>query len=179
MNNHWPHAPPHRFLEKGTYMITGSTYEKVHHFRDEQRLSYLTDRLLQTIEGSNWRIQAWSVFSNHYHFIAFSPDDPEKLKKMLQLLHYETASEINKMDGCPGRMVWYNSWDSHITFRQSYMARLNYVHNNPVKHKIVKDAEEYPYCSAHWFRSTADKSFYHSINRFDTSSVNVYDDFDV
>ena len=28
----WPHSPPHRFFEPGTYMITAGTYLKAHIF---------------------------------------------------------------------------------------------------------------------------------------------------
>jgi len=30
--------------------------------------------------------------------------------------------------------LWYEFWDTHLTFEKSWLARLNYVHQNPVKH---------------------------------------------
>ena len=33
---------------------------------------------------------------------------------------------------------------------KSYLARLNYVHQNPVKHGLVRVANQYRWCSAAW-----------------------------
>src|SRR6185295_13265442 len=41
------------------------------------------------------------------------------------------------IDNATGRQVWYNFWDTKLTFENSYLARLNYVHQNPVKHGLV------------------------------------------
>ncbi len=37
----WPHAPPHRLSENGTYMVTSGTLHKEHYFRDRARLDLL------------------------------------------------------------------------------------------------------------------------------------------
>ena len=42
----------------------------------------------------------------------------------------------------------------------SLLARLNYVHNNPVHHGIVPAARQYPWCSASWFENSADRLFF-------------------
>jgi hypothetical protein len=42
-------------------------------------------------------LEAWSVFSNHYHFIGHSPNEKggaESLSQMLALLHEKTASGL-------------------------------------------------------------------------------------
>jgi putative transposase len=55
---------------------------------------------------------------------------------------------------------------------------LNYVHQNPVKHGLVRVANQYPWCSAAWFERTASTAMVKSIYRFKTDSVRVVDDFD-
>ena len=58
-----------------------------------------------------WRLEAWAVFSNHYHFVAHSPEGQESaggLSRMLGLLHEKTAKWVNRLDGTPGRKVWHN-----------------------------------------------------------------------
>ena len=43
------------------------------------------------------------MLSNHYHFVARSPEDPATLKRVVSKLHMLTAKEVNRLDGTPGR----------------------------------------------------------------------------
>ena len=40
---------------------------------------------------------------------------------------------LNRIDDTPGRRVMYKFWDTRLTFEKSWLARLNYVHQNAVK----------------------------------------------
>lgn len=77
----------------------------------------------------------------------------------------------------PERKVWFQYWETRLTFEKSYLARLKYVHNNPVKHGLVRVATEYPWCSAAWFERTADRSFYRTITGLGIDKINVRDDY--
>jgi putative transposase len=81
------------------------------------------------------------------------------------------------MDNTPGRKVWFQYWDSVITYQASYLARLNYVHYNPVHHGIAGDAAGYPWCSAGWFQESAEPVFYQSVREIKTDRLKVMDDF--
>jgi putative transposase len=175
----WPHAPVHRLGEQGTFIVTAGTLHKAHHFRHPARLSLLQGHLLERAGECGWVLQAWAVFSNHYHFVAISPEDPQSLREMVRGLHYETATRINAEDGTPGRKVWFEYRDTLLTFERSYLARLNYVHQNPVKHGLVKAAAQYPWCSASWFERTAAVSFYKRVTALSTDRVNVPDEYEV
>ena len=59
------------------------------------------------------------------------------LGEFLQKLHYDSACELNRLESQPGRNVWYNFRDTKLTHQYSYLARLNYVHQNAVKHGLV------------------------------------------
>jgi putative transposase len=102
-----PHAPPHKVLQKGTYIVTAATYQKFLHFSTSDRLQHLHDTLLQLAKNYNWELQAWAVLANHYHFIAQSPSDPKNLPAFLSQLHTTTARYINEQDNTPSRKVWY------------------------------------------------------------------------
>jgi putative transposase len=177
----WPHAPTHQLNDRGTYFVTASTYDKQHHFAGTRRLRVLHRGLLSLTQEFGWRLEAWAVFSNHYHFVAHSPaesDDASSLSAMLRTLHVKTAEWINKLDTTAGRQAWFNFWDTKLTHQRSYLARLNYVHQNAVKHKLVPVACQYPWCSASWFERTASASMVRSIYRFKTDRVSVSDDFE-
>jgi putative transposase len=174
----WPHAPRHCLDERCAYMVTTGTYLKAHHFGDAQRLDLLETNLLSTAARFEWRLEAWAVFSNHYHFIGYCLGDPTSLPDFLNELHANTAREINQMDGCKGRSVWHNYWDSKITFEKSYWARLNYVHQNAVKHGLVAVANQYRWCSAGWLERTVRPAHAKTVFSFKTDRVKVTDDFE-
>jgi putative transposase len=175
--NSWPHAPPHRTLEKGTYMVTAATYEKRLHFTTPDRLDYLQNNLLDLATKYGWILQAWAIFANHYHFIAQSPDTPENLSTFISHLHVVMAKYVNTLEGFPNRRIWYQFWDSHITYQYSYLARLNYVMQNPVRHGVVEVAEEYPWCSTSWFQKSTPTAFFNTVRAFKIDKVSVIDDF--
>lgn len=178
----WPHAPIHQLSDSGTYFITAGTYRKVHHFRGSDRLQVLHRGLLTVARDFGWHIEAWAVLSNHYHFVAHSPQREEgarSLSRMLSHLHEKTAKWVNRLDGAQGRQVWFNFRETKLTYEKSYLARLNYVHQNPVKHGLVSAANRYPWCSAAWFERTAQPAQVKTIYEFKIDRLNVYDDYEV
>ena len=178
----WPHAPTHQLSGRGTYFVTASTYQHAHHFRGAKRLQVLQRGLLTVAEKFGWQLEAWAVFSNHYHFIAHSSadaDDASNLSDMLSVLHVKAAEWANKLEKTPGRQVWFNFRETKLTHQRSYLARLNYVHQNAVKHGLVPVAGQYPWCSAAWFERTASAAMVKSIYRFKTERISVADEFEV
>ena len=96
--NSWPHGPVHRLTERGIYMVTAGTYRKDHHFGERRRLRMLQSRFFELADEHGWRLDAWAFFSNHYHFVGHSPEDPDSLRVFLSTLHTLTARDMNKID---------------------------------------------------------------------------------
>jgi len=177
----WPHAPSHQLSHQGTYFVTASTYLKENHFRGTDRLRVLQRGLLTVARDYSWQLEAWAVFSNHYHFVGHSPADTanaSNLSDMLSVLHVKTAGWINKLDRAVGRQVWFNFRETRLTYQKSYLARLNYVHQNAVKHGLVSVANQYPWCSARWFERSVSPATIKSIYCFKTDRLQVADDFE-
>ena len=116
-------------------------------------------------------------FPNHYHLVISFENSATKHGDFLRHLHRELAIRLNNMASAPGRRVMYEFWDTHLTFEKSWLARLNYVHQNAVKHGIVPVANQYPWCSAAWFESNARSGFVKSVYSFKTDRIKVPDDF--
>src|SRR5688572_28336259 len=173
----WAHAPMHRLADGGAYMVTAGTYLKEHLFHSPERRTFLLESFFKMCTDFGWLLEAWAFFSNHYHFVAHSMTS-ENLSEMLRCFHSETAREINLIDGTPGRKVWFQFWDTHLSYANSYYARLNYVHTNPVHHKLVLNAVNYPWCSASWLEVNADRAFASKVANFKTDRVRVFDQFE-
>ncbi len=137
----------------------------------------LHNALLAIADKHAGRLEAWSVFPNHYHFIAHAPVDAGTLVIFLRELHSRTAVALNRQDGTRGRKVWHNYWDTQLTHEASYLARLHYVHQNPVKHGVAVIANQYPWCSAAWFERTATPAQVKTIYSFKTDRIHIQDDF--
>jgi putative transposase len=171
----------HRLSSRGTFIVTAGTYLKAHIFRSANRLAVLHRGLLSVAQEFRWRLEAWSVFSNHYHFVGHSPEDScgaDSLTEMLSKLHEKTAKWTNALDHADGRQVWHNFWETRLTYEKSYLARLNYVHQNPVKHGLVLVANQYPWCSASWFERSARPAQVRTIYGFPVDRLRVYDEYD-
>ncbi|MFO7899195.1 MAG: transposase [Planctomycetota bacterium] len=173
----WPHAPVHKIERAGIYMVTAGTYRKVPLIGSKDKLTVVRNMLFETALDFGWELQAWAILANHYHFVAISPKRAASLRKFIRTLHSKTAIQLNRMDGTAGRRVWFQYWDSRITFERSYLARLNYVHLNPLHHGVAERPKQYPWCSAAWFERTADPAFQRTVGSFEVDRVNVPDEF--
>ena len=174
----WPHGPSHVITERGTYLVTAATHGREPVFGSKLRLNLLRDTLLQLCSGNGWHLQAWAVFPNHYHFIAACAS-PENLSTVIRRLHSVTARAVNERDQQSGRKVWFQYWDTLLTNQKSYFARLRYVHENAVHHRVVARAANYPWCSAAWFERKATPAFRRTVLTFPCDRVSVPDSFDV
>jgi len=173
----WPHAPLHRISENGIYIVTAGTFHKKHFFDSNQKRDLMERFLLSYAKRYARHLEAWAIFVNHYHFVARGNQGSSSLGEFLQSLHYDSARELNQFDGQTGRQIWHNFWDTKLTYQFSYLARLNYVHQNAVKHGLVPVANQYRWCSAAWFERVPSPAQVKTIYSFKIDKVNVYDDF--
>lgn len=162
-------------------MVTAGTYLKEHFFSDERRLDFLHDALLRTAILQGWQYGGLSSLRQSLPLcreaLALSlwfHHDPED---MVSQVHQESSNWVNEQDGAPERKVWHNFWDSTLTYEKSWIARLNYVHGNPVKHGMVKLSRDYPWCSAAWFERVAAASWIKTVYAFKTDRLKIEDDF--
>jgi len=156
------------------YFVTARTLYQIQHFKSAARLTWVRDRLLQHAATYQWRMEAWAVLSNHYHFIAHSPSGEgaaESLGKLLKHLHADVTRHINKLDGVEGRKIWHNYRETHLTFQKSYLARLHYTHHNPVHHGLVALAADYEWCSAREFEHACTPAWVKTIAAFQYDEI--------
>jgi putative transposase len=173
----WPHAPTHWTFTPGLYIVTAGTYNKIKHLNTDTRKDHFLDLLFACAHEFNWELRAWAILDNHYHFVANAPQSATPLKRLCGKLHMQSAKRINDLDQTPGRKIWFQFWETKITFEKSYLARLHYVHYNPALHGVIDLAENYKWCSAAWFHRTAAPAFVETVTSFKVDAVNVPDDF--
>jgi putative transposase len=173
----WPHAPPHYFTPHGTYIVTAATLHRKQLFDSGAKLDLLRGTTFELAGKYGLVLQAWAFFSNHYHLVITFENTTATHRDFVRHLHRELAIGLNRIDSAAGRRVMYEFWDTHLTFERSWLARLNYVHQNAVKHGLVPVANQYPWDSASRFETNGQSAFVKSVYSFKTDRIKVPDDF--
>ena len=92
-----------------------------------------------------FQIRAFCLMSNHYHFI-IKPLEGNSLSEIMRWILSMFAIKYNEHLGIHGH-VWQERFFSRIlrTIREFHDA-IEYVLNNPVRARLVKDHREWKYC---------------------------------
>ena len=115
-------------------------------FKRKDRIFYFS--LLKNY-SEKWgvSIYAYCLMTNHVHLLA-TPKKDESLFKMMQGLTLCYTQYINRAYEKTGRL-WESRYNSCIVDDETYLwSAARYIEQNPVRAKIVKKAEDYPYSSA-------------------------------
>ena len=149
MKTTWPHAPQDLLGGKRAYIVTARTYRKEHLFTDGPKLEALHNGLLKNAAKYSWRLQAWAVFSNHYHlgflhhgkgrFSRITPSLPRRISQT----KCQLAQQRRLQERTQSLAQLLGQTQSSPSLK-SYYARLNYVHQNAVHHGLVKVLADYP-----------------------------------
>ncbi len=143
------HSPPHFDSNNDLwYILTGTCYEHRNHigFNNDRIVSFSSD-LLEVCGQHSKAIRAWCVLPNHYHVLIRTPAMPE-LRVQIGKLHGRNSRIWNIEEKCTGRHNWHNCIEREMRSEGHYYASINYIHNNPVKHKLVNKWQDWPFSSA-------------------------------
>jgi putative transposase len=149
--------------QHGQYFITCTVHQWVDVFTRPDYVNILLDSLRYCQQKKGLEIFAWVVMTNHIHLIVSSKG--EGLSDIIRDFKKFTASKIMeaiennpkesrkkwiqwllKKDG--GIWFWEEGYHAEeITSQQFYESKLNYIHQNPMRARIVEKEEEYLYSS--------------------------------
>ena len=176
---HWPHAPPHRLSQGGVYFLTARCAEGRHLLADDDMKDWFQETLFAIAKEFEWTLEAWAILSNHYHLIGHSPKGPngaESLREMIRKLHSLTTKELNRRENQAGRTrLWQNFRETCLTHQRSYLARLHYVHQNAVHHKLVAVGSDWKWCSAGAFKKAVTPAWLKTICSFKYDEIAAKD----
>ena len=115
------------------------------------RVATLVQNSLLFFDRDRYRLFAWVVMPNHVHLL-MTPCQGRTLSRILQSLKGYTANEVNKILGRTGQLWQPESFDRYIRDGDHFKSVVEYIENNPVKARLCKFREEWPFSSA-WFRA--------------------------
>ena len=130
---------PHHITQRGNNRETVF-------FSDEDRRFYLKT-LGRYSDQWDFEIWAYCLMINHVHILAV-PRREESLAKGIGSTNLVYTQYINHRYNRTGRL-WQNRFFSSVIEREPYLwAVVRYMERNPVRARIVKKAEDYPWSSA-------------------------------
>ena len=175
----YAHNPPHLFRPNAKYFVTGATYLKKHFLASESSKTRLLFSINKGCEKYRWMLENWVILDNHYHLMLNTPANANTLSILFDEGHKFTALWLkeNFPELKEEKRMFYNYWDSCITYEKSYFARLNYIYFNPVKHGYVKEASDYLWGSYRLRLREESNYLNHIKEKYPWNKITVKDDF--
>ena len=137
---------PHWELKGSTYFITIRVDSSVGNpFLKKEIANYMQSMICQQ-DKKSYLLYAYVIMPDHLHML-IKPLAGHALKDIMQKLKGGSSYYLNKLLGRSGQFWQKESFD-HIVRDDFYMReKWNYIKENPVKARLVKNAGEYPYSS--------------------------------
>lgn len=141
----------------GTYFFTVNLLER----KGSNLLIHNIDVLRQVIRSVKQRhpfkIRAWVVLPDHMHCIIELPNGDTDFSTRWRLIKTEFSKSLPRTERLSAvrqrrgeRGVWQRRyWEHLIKDETDYQAHMDYVHINPVKHRLVSRVSDWPYSTFH------------------------------
>jgi len=144
------------YIPGATYFITNVTKERIKLFRNEQNINLFFDKLNSVEEYYPFKLHAYVLLLDHFHFL-IQPLDCN-ISKLMQSLQRNFTNDFKSLNRLKKANLWQIRFWDHIVRNEIEFERLfDYVHYNPVKHRLVAKPEDWPHCS---FRFWLDQDHY-------------------
>ncbi|MFC2250759.1 transposase [Labrys portucalensis] len=107
----------------------------------------IVETALLFFDGTRYRLHAWCIMPNHVH-VLLTPLHEHKLSSLVHSWKSFTAHRINQALNRTGP-VWFKEYfDRKIRNEQRFEAARFYTEQNPVKARLCRSAEDWPFSSA-------------------------------
>lgn len=97
--------------------------------------------------GKKYNVISWCIMPNHVH-VLIEVMKNISLSSILHSWRSFSSNEINKVLNRSGRLWMPEYFDRFIRDNDHFNNVVDYIHNNPVKAGLVKEAREYKWSSA-------------------------------
>jgi putative transposase len=126
-----------------TYFVTTVTASRRRLFQVQQNAELLVNTLQDQRSKGRIAFHAFVVMPDHVHLV-LTPAPEVSLEKAMQYIKGGFSFRLkSKLD------IWERSYDNRrILDADGYDERIRYVHENPVRARIVSQAEDYSFSSA-------------------------------
>jgi putative transposase len=151
------------------HFITGTVNQQEKLFQKYETCSrFLLESINFYRNKLKFKLIGYVVMPEHYHLLILLPEEVT-ISQILMVLKGYTAKQIveflkiedkkflnrfrifnsakKRSKNSTYRIFQPDNYDFNIKSQDKLIEKLNYIHNNPVKRKLVKQASEYPFSS--------------------------------
>lgn len=133
-------------LNTSYYHIIVQGINKEYIFDKERYIKKYHNLIINNLKKYDLKIIAYCIMSNHAHLLLYA-EKTETMAEYMKSINTSYARYYNRNENRVG-IVFRNRYESEPIYNQRYLLNcIAYIHNNPVKAKIVDSVERYKYSS--------------------------------
>jgi putative transposase len=136
-------AIPSRSDRPGTYFVTSRTYKSSRLFQVTANAELFLETLQHYRRAGHFKLHDFVVMPDHFHLL-LTPIDVS-LERTVGFIKGGFSRRLASKFP-----VWQRGFtDRRIRNREEFEIRREYIHQNPVRARLVESAELYPFSSAY------------------------------
>jgi putative transposase len=134
------------YIPGGTYFFTIVTYRRKPIFSDSRAVDLLRNAFKYTIALQPFSIVASVIIPNHLHMIWTLPENDSNFSTRWRLI--KSYFTRHWRDSGSREPVWQPRFWEHLIRDDVDLGRhIEYIHYNPVKHRLTNSLSDWPYSS--------------------------------
>jgi len=154
--------------EFSTYHVVQRGNEQKKIFRDDEDKAMFLETLAKAKEKYNFLLYAYCLMDNHIHLLV--DDNGNDISKLMKSINISYVSYFNRVYQRCGHL-FQDRFKSEVVKDDRYLLEVSrYIHNNPVKAKIVGRADEFKWSSYNIYSGKASDA----LGLLDTSMILNY-----
>jgi putative transposase len=129
--------------------ITAVTADREPFLQTNENKQLLLDVIREVKTQHGFAMLGYAILDDHFHFLINPNDnDSSKLMQSIKLRFTRRFAKLNAgVEKQPVSLWQRRFWDHIIRDEDDFQRHLDYIHYNPVKHGIVRSANEYLFSS--------------------------------
>ncbi len=137
-------------FEGATYHVIARGNNKECIFEEQKDKEYLLKLFKDIKQGMGFKVYAYVIMNNHYHFVIQIMDQP--LYKIMHHIHNKYSKYYNNQYERVGH-VFQGRYKALLIQDERYLLSVvRYVHHNPIKANICNKTDEYRWSSDIFYR---------------------------
>jgi putative transposase len=142
------HASPENVAAGArTFFITSSIAGKCNLLQSDRSAQLFIRVLYEYRAQGKFRLHEFVVMPDHFHLL-LTVDSGMTIERAVQFIKGGFAFRAGREFGMRPTIWQKGFYDVRIWSSQQYEGTREYIHNNPVKRRLVSEASLYPYSSA-------------------------------
>jgi len=134
------------YLPNYLYFVTSVIENRRKIFTDNVNINMLLNSFDYYRKEQGFKIVAFCILLDHFHWLII-PSERADISQIMKSVHGFSARKINKENNQCGKL-WQHQFLDHIIRKdEDYKQHIYYIHNNPVKHGLVKEPKDYLWSS--------------------------------